>query len=150
MDAKVHPARPVHHRDAEEMIGLVRPDLRLTTAVESVGLVADLDAAVRHRRHDFRESSPAQARDFHPWALEDGEPAGLNPPLQEMRQPVSSVGPEPVVPIVADAKVVDRSAKVVDHLAQHSAFPCVVHLGTGLLAVAKVCRVVAEVAERMA
>jgi hypothetical protein len=66
MDAKVHLARPVHHRDAEEMIGLVRPDLRLTTAVESVGLGADLDAAVRHRRRDFRESSPAQGRDFRP------------------------------------------------------------------------------------
>jgi hypothetical protein len=65
MDAKVHLDRPVHHPDAEEMIGLVLPALRPTTVVELVGLGADLDVAVRRHRHNFRESCPVQARDFH-------------------------------------------------------------------------------------
>lgn len=149
MDAKVHLARPVHYRDAEEMIGLVRPDLRLTTAVESVGLGADLDAAVRHRRRDFRESSPAQGRDFRPWASEDAEPAGLNPALLVMQLPDASVGPEQVAPIDAVAKVEDRSAKVVDHLAQHSAPLSAVHPETARLAVAEVFQVVGQVAEQL-
>jgi hypothetical protein len=66
MDAKVHLARPVHHPDAEEMICLARPAHHLTTEVELVGLDADPDVAVRHRHHNFRESSPVQVRDFHP------------------------------------------------------------------------------------
>ena len=64
MDAKVHPARPVH-RNAVGMIGLVRRDLRQETAVASADQDADLDAAVRH---NFRESYPAQGRDCHPSA----------------------------------------------------------------------------------
>lgn len=129
------------------MIGLVRLDLRLTTAVELADLVADLDAAVRHRRHDFRELSPAQGRDFRPWASADAEPAGLNPPFQKMQQPVASAGREQVAPIVADSKVEDHSAKVVDCSAQHSAPLGVVHPATVRLAVAKVRPAVARVAE---
>ena len=63
MDAKVHPARPVH-RNAEEMIGLVRRDRRRQRADESADQVADHhpDAAARR---NFQELSPAQGRGFH-------------------------------------------------------------------------------------
>ena len=71
MDAKVHLVHPVHYRDAEEMFGLVRPVHRQTTAVESVGLGADLGVAARHRRYSFLESYPEPVRDFHPSASAD-------------------------------------------------------------------------------
>jgi hypothetical protein len=108
-DAMVRLARPVH-LDAEEMIGLVRPRLRLTTAVEWAGLVADLDAVVRHRRHDFRESSPAQGRDFRPSASAGEERAGfrLLPKFRETPLPAASAGREQVVPIAAVEKVANR------------------------------------------
>ena len=65
MDAKVHPARPVH-RNAVGMIGLVRRDLRPQTTGESVDPGADrLDAAARR---NSREQFPAQDRGFHRWA----------------------------------------------------------------------------------
>jgi len=66
MDAKVHPARQVHCRDAEERFALVHLDLRRTKAVESVGLVADLDVAVLRHRHNYRELFLVRARDCHP------------------------------------------------------------------------------------
>ena len=67
-----------------------------------------------------------------------------------MQLPDASVGPEQVAPIDAVAKVVDRSAKGVDHSAQHSVLLGEVHPETARLAVAKVCQVVGQVAERMA
>jgi hypothetical protein len=146
MDAKVHPARPVHHRDAEEMIGLVRPALRLMTAVESADLVADLDAAVRHRRHDFRESSPAQGRDFHPWASADAEPGGFQV-RPEMQLLAASAGREQVAPVVAIAEVEHHLAKFADHSAQHSAPLGVVHPESARPADATALRAVAQVAE---
>jgi hypothetical protein len=141
MDAKVHLARPVHHRDAEEMIGLALPALRQTTAVELVGLVADLDVAVRRPRHNFRELSQAQGRDFRPWASADAEPAGLNLPFQEMQLLVASAGPEQVAPVVAIAEV--------------EALPVwerrdAVHPETARHAVAKVRQAAAMAAERLA
>jgi hypothetical protein len=60
-DAKVRPARPVHHRDAEEMFCPVRRHRRQEAEVASVDQVADLVAAVRH---NFRESFPVQDRDY--------------------------------------------------------------------------------------
>jgi hypothetical protein len=70
MDAKVHPARPVHHLDAEEMFCPVPRRHHQEAAVASVDRVADLVAAV-HR--NFQESSPAPGRDCRPSALADGE-----------------------------------------------------------------------------
>jgi hypothetical protein len=98
MDAKVHPARPVHHPDAEEMNGLVRPHLRLTAAVESAGLAADLDVAVRH---NFLESFPEPVRDFHPSASADVEAESAARPARTGMPPrVASVDPELAAPVV--------------------------------------------------
>jgi hypothetical protein len=71
MDAKVHPARLVHLRDAEGKIGLVRRDLRPQIADESAGQVADHLGAAGH--HNFLESCPARGHGFHPSASADAE-----------------------------------------------------------------------------
>ena len=109
MDAKVHPAR---RRDAEEMIGLVHLARRLTTAVESAGLVADLDVAVRRHRHNFRELFLVRVRDFHPWASADVEPVGSRgrQTFLTMQRPAASADPEQVAPVVAE--VVNHPAQV--------------------------------------
>jgi hypothetical protein len=67
MDAKVHPARPVH-RNAVEMIGLGRRDRHHQKAVGSVGLDVDLDVAVHHPRHSFLELCPERVHGCHPSA----------------------------------------------------------------------------------
>ncbi len=110
MDAKVHPALPVHRWDAKEMIGPVHPVPRLTTAVESVGQVADPDVAVRRHRRNFRESFRVRVLDFHPWASVDAEPVGslARQTFLAMQRLAASAGPEQVAPVVAE---------VVDHLA---------------------------------
>lgn len=109
MDAKVHLARPGHHRDAEEMFGLVRPVHRQTTAVESVGLGEDLAVAVHRHRHNFRGSSPVQVRDFHPWASADAEPVGYPGRLATQRL-AASADPEQVARAVEE--VVGHPAQV--------------------------------------
>jgi hypothetical protein len=117
MDAKVHLARPVHHRDAEETIGLVRRDLRRQTAGESAGQVADHLAAVGHRHHrhrNFREPCPAPGRDFRPWASADAE-LGDFPERQERSAklpPVASAGREQGAPVVPVEKVVGRPVQI--------------------------------------
>ena len=111
MDAKVHPARLVHHRDAEEMIGLVRRAPRHPIGDEWVGQVADhLDVAVHHR--SFRELCLELGRDFHPSALADAEPDDF-PERQERsakRPPVASADREQVALVVAVEKVAGRWA----------------------------------------
>jgi hypothetical protein len=115
MDAKVHPARPVHHRDAEEMIGLARRAPRHQIGDEWVAQVADHLGAVG--RHNFREPCLELGRDFHPSALADApvaEPVDF-PERQERSTKlplVASVGREQVALIVPVAKVVGRRAQI--------------------------------------
>ena len=135
MDAKVHLVHPVHYRDAEEMFGLVRPVHRQTTAVESVGLGADLVVAVRRHCHNFRESSPVQVRDFHPWASADAEPVGYPEHLATQRL-AASADPEQVARAVGE---------VVDHPAQVRLVAAL--LEAARLAVAKVRQAVVMAAE---
>lgn len=91
------------------MIGLVHPALRLTTEVESVGLGAVPDAAVRHRRRSFRESSQERGRGFRRSASAGGEQVG-SPASRAMRRPAASADPEQAAPVVAVAKVEGRPA----------------------------------------
>jgi hypothetical protein len=80
------------------MNGLVRPDLRLTAAVESAGLVADLDVAVRH---NFLESFPGPVRDFHLSASADVQAESAARPARTGMPPrVASVDPELAAPVV--------------------------------------------------
>jgi hypothetical protein len=113
MDAKVHPARP-DHRDAEEMIGLVLPALRRTTAVESVDRVAGLDVAVRHHRRNFRELFPEPVRDSHPSALAAVEKvySQERPGHSAKLLPVALADRELVAQAVVVAKVVGRLERV--------------------------------------
>ncbi len=119
MDAKVHLVRPVHHRDAGEMIGLAHPALRLTRAVESVGLGADLGVAARHRRYSFLESYPEPVRDFHPSASADVAQVDSQRRLaHSAKLPlVASAGLELVAQAVVVAKVVGHPAKVLQVVA---------------------------------
>jgi hypothetical protein len=107
MDAKAHPARPVHHRDAEEMFCPVRRHHRQEAAVASVDQVADLVAAVRH---NFRESFPVRDPDYRLSASEDVEAYSIA--LQDHpKLPLAvdqSAAREPGVRIVQIAKVVGR------------------------------------------
>jgi hypothetical protein len=113
MDAKVHPARPVHRRDAAGKIGLVRQDRRRQKAGESAGPVADRLGAVGHRRHSFQESSPELGRGFRPSASADAELVDF-PDRQERSTklpPVASADREQVAPVVPVEKVVGRPAQ---------------------------------------
>jgi hypothetical protein len=116
MDAKVHPARLVHLRDAEGKIGLVHRDLRRQIAGESAGQVADHLGAVGHHR-SFRELCLELGRDFHPSALADAPVADpVDFPERQERSTklplVASVGREQVALIVPVAKVVGRRAQI--------------------------------------
>jgi hypothetical protein len=105
MDAKVHLARP-GHRDAEEMIGLARRDLRRQRAGESADQDADhLGVAARR---NFLESYPELDRDFHPSASADAALDGsLVRQTHSMKpQLAASADREQVAPVVAVAKVV--------------------------------------------
>jgi hypothetical protein len=135
MDAKTRLARPVH-RNAAEMFGLVRPDLRQRTAVESVDQGADLVVAVRRHRRNCREPCPVPVRGFHPLASADEEPVGfqVRPETQLL---VASADPEQVAPVV----------KVVDHQAQHWVPRGAVRPATERLAVAKVRPIVVQEVE---
>jgi hypothetical protein len=107
MDAKVRLVLPVHRRDAEEMIGLAHPRLRLMAEVVSAGRVADLDVAARH---NFQELFRERGRDSRPSAWVDAGLVGLwaHRQFQEMPPRVASADREQVAPVVAVAKVVAR------------------------------------------
>ena len=132
MGATVRLDHPVHHRDVAETIGLVRPDLRLKAAVESAGLVSDLDAAGRHHRHNFLESCQAPDRGCHPSAWADAASAGFQAHLKfrDSQRQAASAGPEQVVLVAA----VDS---VADHQVQRSVPQGAVRLETERPAVAK-------------
>jgi hypothetical protein len=115
MDAKVHPARPVH-QDAEGKIGLAHRHLRPQIAGESAGQVADHLGAVGHRRHSFRESSLALGRGFHPSASADAEPACFLGHQERSAKlpPVASADREQVAPVVPVEKVVGQIHQVAE------------------------------------
>jgi hypothetical protein len=111
MDAKVHLARP-DHRNEEERIGLVRRDLRLQRADESVDQVADHHLGVAARRN-FREPFPALGRGFHLSALADVVPDDFLARRAHSAKlpPGASADRELVAPVVAVEKVVGRPVK---------------------------------------
>lgn len=114
MDAKVHPAHPVHHhRDAEEMFCPGRRHHRQEAAVASVDRVADPDAAVRH---NFRELFPERDRDYRPSASAAAEACSVVPPAHRKLPLVAdrSAGRAPGVQIVLVGQVVPVE-KVVVH-----------------------------------
>jgi hypothetical protein len=122
MDAKVHPARPVHHQDAEETIGLVRRDLRRQRADGSAGPDADhLDAAAHHH-HSCRELSQELGRDFPPSASADAvaEWVDFLECLERSAKllPDASAGRERGVPVAPVEKVVGRLVQV-HQVAEH-------------------------------
>jgi hypothetical protein len=127
MDAKVHPARPVHHRGAEEMICPVRRHHRQETAVASADRVADLVVAARH---NFRESSPAPDRDSHRSASADAEAYSVALQAHPRRPLVAdqSAGRALGVRIVQVAKVVGRPDRGGRQVLQVAAHPNVARL----------------------
>jgi hypothetical protein len=112
-DAKVRPARPVHHRDAEEMFCPVRRHRRREAEAASVDQVADLVAAVRH---NFRESFPVQDRGYRPSASVDEEACSVALQVHPKLLPVAgqSAGRAQGVRIVPVGRVVPVE-KVVVH-----------------------------------
>jgi hypothetical protein len=114
MDAKVHPARPVH-QDAEGKIGLAHRHLRPQIAGESAGQVADHLGAVGH--HNFRESYPARGHGFHPSASAGAEPAGFPDRRERSAKlpPVALADRERVAPVVPVEKVVGQIHQVAEH-----------------------------------
>jgi hypothetical protein len=134
MDEKVHPARPVHHRDAEEMICLVRPDLHLKAVDASADQVAVPDAV---GRRNFRELSPAPVRDFHPSASVGAEPVEFQERSKHSATP----------PLVADQSAVRVPAGRTVPAAKVVSYPDQAHF---VVAHRKGAQLVAVMAHRVA
>jgi hypothetical protein len=141
MDAKVHPARPVH-RNAEETIDLVRRDLRRQRADESVDQVADHHLGVVARR-SFRAQFQARDRGFRPSALADAAQAALQAHSTKQRL-VASADRVRVAPIVVVEKVVGHPAQA--HLVEEHSEAA--HLGGAAALQTEVQRLGAEMWEQ--
>ena len=111
MDETALLGHPVH-RDAVEMIGLVRRVHRQTEAVESADPVGDLVAAARH---DLLGPCPAQVHGFHPSALAGAETVDLKKRSvrSAMLLRVASAGLEPAAPAAVVAKVAGHPERVI-------------------------------------
>ena len=110
MDETALLGHPVH-RDAVEMIGLVRRVHRQTEAVESADPVGGLVVAVRQ---NLQGPCPAQVHGFHPSALVGVETVDLKERSVRSTMPlrVASAGREPVAPAVVVAKIVGHPETV--------------------------------------